>query len=364
MASSNDKVRVLERTFDTERVKFRVSTLLLLPYVPVGCLIATLRFCLLMNFLIARTILRILINGDGIIMRKITELFMMILGINVRLQGKRLPTEIIVCNKRSSIDGFIICYLLDVFAVDARNLPTCILHPLQLCSNEPRRAGKGPPTILFPERYSTTGQCVTPFDSSYLQGVSSIQPAAISYWRPLPLPVSTIGSSTLSDIFWMFFNPFTIVNVFLSLECIYCNDDNSMDNCSSAAKRIVSGLLKKPVLDISPKELSQYVDSLTPLPDHKISPTILLMVKKVEEVTPHVPRNVIIADLKKTASVDVTLANIFEGVVDFIPINTRQPQKTKPGKKSHENLQLTPFEKRKAELMETARRRYKEKHGL
>lgn len=359
---SNDKVRMLERTFDTERIKFRASTLILLPYIPIGCLIATLRFCLLINFLLARMILHIFLDGDGIIMRKITLLFMMILGICVRSHGKRLPTEIILCNRRCSIDGFIICYLLDVFAVDAWNLPKFVLPLLQLHPQEQRWAGKSPPTVLFPERYPTTGYCVTPFDPSHLQGITSIQPAAITYWRPLPLPISTNDGGAMSDLFWMFFNPFTIVNIFLSSECIYPTEDNSIEICSSAM-HIISELLNKPILGMSLKELSQYVDSLSPLPDHKISPSMLVMVKKVEEVTPHVPRNVILADLKKTASVDVTLANIFEGVVDFIPINKRRSPRKEHGK-TDRSPQLSPFEKRKAELMETARRSYKEKHGL
>lgn len=354
-----EKLKILEKTFDTERIKCGVSTVLLLPYIPLGCLIAALRFCLLVNFLMARTILRLFLDGNGIIMKNIILLFMIILGIHVKVHGKRLPSRTIICNKRSGIDSFIICFLLNVFAVDTCNLPTSIRPLLQLCSRDQRRAGKGPATVLFPEKYSTTGKHLTPFESC-LQGSSPIQPAAITYWRPLPISISTTTSSTMRDVFWMFFNPVTIVTLFLSPDYI---DNNSTESCSSAAMQMIAKLLDIPIIDITQKELTQYVDSLTPLPDHKISKPMLLMIKKVEEVMPHVPRNVIMADLKKTQSVDVTLANIFEGVVEFIPIKTRQPPQTKSGASQH-YTQLSPFEKRKAELMKTARQRYKEKHGL
>ena len=41
------------------------------------------------------------------------------------------------------------------------------------------------------------------------------------------------------------------------------------------------------------------------------------MVKQVQEILPRVPAQVIVADLVRTRSVDVTVTNILEGVVKY-----------------------------------------------
>ena len=50
------------------------------------------------------------------------------------------------------------------------------------------------------------------------------------------------------------------------------------------------------------------------------------MVRQVQEILPRVPANVIVSDLIKTRSVDVTVTNILEGVVKYVELPEQRQQ--------------------------------------
>ncbi|XP_070540728.1 lipid droplet-regulating VLDL assembly factor AUP1-like isoform X2 [Ptychodera flava] len=127
-----------------------------------------------------------------------------------------------------------------------------------------------------------------------------------------------------------------------------------------------------------------------------------IMTKQVQEVLPHVPAEVIQKDLYTTQCVDTTITNILEERVQFTPVDFTPPSSSKisedkssdgqvegataavplphTSKLSTESASATKFsaksfsrstnerqmsfQERKKALYDTARRRYKEKHGL
>lgn len=357
-----DRRKQLKEIFIEHRIELRPSTLLLLPYFPLGCFIALLRSCLLLNFLIARLTLQYVLSVDNVISRKITRLFMLILGISVRIQGIRMPVDVVVCNKRSSIDGFIIGHIVNIFVENEWDVPSFI-HPLfQLCVTR-KKGGKGPTAVVFPEKYASTGQGIVQFDEAFFQNVSSAQPATISYWRPFSISMTTVSSGIFSDLFWMFFTPFTTATISLNHECVFQHEDNSVKEYSDEVMRRISEMSGVPVLPISVDDAELHVMRLRNPYTTIIPPRILKMSRKVREVVPHVPENVIIADLKKTNCVDTTLANIFEGIVEYVPICSDTSSQNQV-KSTRQYTALTPFEKKKAEMLDAARKSYREKHGL
>jgi len=121
------------------------------------------------------------------------------------------------------------------------------------------------------------------------------------------------------------------------------------------------------------------------------NPEIHRMARQVKEVLPMVPYNTICTDLIKTRNVDQTITNILEGHVTYIPetpSTTSSPPtlpsnvNVAPDTSRHKQIKQDPlctaassfgksaqermlsFQERKQLLIETARQRYIEKHGL
>lgn len=81
--------------------------------------------------------------------------------------------------------------------------------------------------------------------------------------------------------------------------------------------------------------------------------------------------NLLIFILVKTRNVDITIANILDGIVTYTPdssqIITRSAplnQLQKSTVKDNSNLGSSSFQERKAKMIREARERYIQKHGL
>lgn len=116
----------------------------------------------------------------------------------------------------------------------------------------------------------------------------------------------------------------------------------------------------------------------------RIDPNLEMMARQVKEVLPLVPQHVIIQDLTKTRNIDYTISNILDGHVRYTPETpsptpTTQQSSTPSTSSSNEsmstqqkqmnfpksaNARMQSFQERKRELIENARKKYIEKHGL
>jgi len=94
-------------------------------------------------------------------------------------------------------------------------------------------------------------------------------------------------------------------------------------------------------------------------------PEILRMAAQVSDVLPYVPQNVIVANLKRTRCVDITITNILDGTVKYTPL-PQSVKESKPTlkKTAPNNFGVGSFMERKAKLIDEARERYIKKHGL
>ncbi|CAG0890141.1 unnamed protein product [Cyprideis torosa] len=91
----------------------------------------------------------------------------------------------------------------------------------QYAVNALRTNPQGRPILVLPEGTTTNGHIgLLEFHQSWFESFSGdmLQPVYLSAWRPFPkVALTTVESPFWGDIFWMFFSPFTLFTIrFLS----------------------------------------------------------------------------------------------------------------------------------------------------
>ncbi|XP_039256521.2 lipid droplet-regulating VLDL assembly factor AUP1-like [Styela clava] len=357
--------REIQKMFSTDRIPNIQSSVLVFAYLPIGILLFLLRICLLLNFVIARQLLKLIMKENNPVFKNISWIYMVILGVKVSVNGA-ICANVLISNQKSNIDGFIFSHGLNVVSENKWNLGPFMRKILRLENFKNIVAGKTLPIVIFPEGCPTTGAGILKFETSYFKRTNCVQVGAISTYRILPISTATAHSTLIGDMFWMLFTPVTSYTIQLS-ETVVKRDDNMSENdFLNSTMTQISNMLRVPVLTISCQDKNKYFENLRRQREAQkraisnASQKLLHMASKVQEIVPHVPRNVILNDLAKTNSIDVTLTNIFEGIVKFSPIKPKPKKQPKVKQPSPQSL----LEKRKAEMYEMARKRYKEKHEL
>lgn len=249
----------------------------------------------------------------------------------------------------------------------------------------------GVPIHLQPELKQTNGKAILKFTTWPFQLCKQVQPICIEVSRPfLDIKISTFDSVYWTDTIMYLFSPYTsyklrflpIVDQFDLSEIQF--SDKVRENIARALQVELSEYSATDLLhwekrlmdDVVRREMEgrQRPTSTSLSSGH---PTIHLMATQVKEVLPMVPYTVIYTDLLKTRSVDQTISNIFEGNVEYIPEpvqpSTSHEQRdesdhvkailvTSVGKSPQDRM--VPFQERKRQLLETARKRYITKHNI
>ncbi|XP_015380526.1 PREDICTED: ancient ubiquitous protein 1-like [Diuraphis noxia] len=238
--------------------------------------------------------------------------------------------------------------------------------------------------LLFPEGATTNGKCALLRFSNVPALISdNLQPVALRIIRPsfANINLSVLGSKYFTEILWFFFVPFTKFEYKL-LEVIKKSEDESNETFMSRVEIAISQELNISTSNITKNDKNEYKKKYflelaenarkrnkhhVTLDNFEEDPEILRMAVQVTDVLPYVPQNVVIANLRRTRCVDITITNILDGTIKFTPLpppqSSKEP-KTTPKKTEPNNFGVGSFMDRKAKLIDEARQRYIKKHGL
>jgi len=150
-----------------------------------------------------------------------------------------------------------------------------------------------------------------------------IQPVVLDAHRPFPaVAISCLESSLLSDTFFLLFSPYTSFSVRF-LEPTSCQENEDLESYVNRIETTIGEILGIAVTSYTSKDKDELVKRKiadAQMAAHEpTSNNLEVMAAQVKEILPHVPLATIIRDLGRTNSIDVTVANLVEGVVPFVP---------------------------------------------
>uniref|UniRef100_T1IIU4 Lipid droplet-regulating VLDL assembly factor AUP1 n=1 Tax=Strigamia maritima TaxID=126957 RepID=T1IIU4_STRMM len=238
--------------------------------------------------------------------------------------GKR-GRGILIENIKKHLNGINVIY----------SIITVLLYVIFLCISESVCS-----VLIHPEGLITNGSVgLLKFSSWPFSLARTINPIALRLNRPspFPIPASVAGSRWYADLFWFFFIPFTIFTVRYLPEDTKDEDEDEQDTANRVQETIAAEL-KLRATSLSTSDILEYIKrNLTPIQTtvqrnsittfSNENSELLRMAQQVKEVLPNVPLEVIRRDLLRTRNVDLTITNILEGLVPFVP-ETSQEQMT------------------------------------
>ncbi|XP_074642122.1 lipid droplet-regulating VLDL assembly factor AUP1-like isoform X2 [Tubulanus polymorphus] len=272
--------------------------------------------------------------------------------------------------------------------------------------------------LVFPEGMKTNGEKgLLKYNTKIFSPEQPIQPIALEVRRPslTDISVTVINGSWLSDAFWFLFVPYSHYDVRIlpviepgnqteaefslnaqkltanalklvptsltaadmvehEKKCLLLSQQQHRSTFSNVDAIHQSNLMNSPTLITRGSLRSSWRSS-----SHEEDERIRAMCEQVKEVLPHVPIHAIRKDLAITRDIDITISNILEDRVHFIPENESKPTAVKKPPVSQSTPQKPiaaksfprsskerhmSLEDRKRILVETARQRYLAKHGI
>jgi len=384
----------LSSLFFFKRLPSGVPLLLCLLYMPLGVCLLVVRFFIAVQAFLALS----LFHTDGPLRRLVVRVMAAVLGVVVRTDQDHPPDarpRLMLANHVSWLDTLAVQMATPCDAAGSAATWPCVRHALRqrLVSSqqEVRECGA---LLLQPEGTNTSGRAgLLTFSAQLLDDQEEVQPVAIRV-RRLPLAdvrVSTVTSSPLSDLLYFLFVPVTLFTVSFLSPVTRLEGETTAEFVERARVAIALQLKITPT-KYSAGDKAELVKRLTfrPPPPRRpappaASPELQRMALQVKEVLPRVPLPAIVGDLKRTRSVDQTIANLLEGVVRYVPEElpaaSASAAAPAPGRaplgpggtdfhtgaaqfaRSSADRQLS-FEERKRRLLDNARRRYIERNSL
>lgn len=413
-AAGVDNLMILKRFPDGSNL------LPLLLYLPVGAALVVIR-C----FIFAQAMLVFfLLSWIPFVQSFILRVMFAVCGLVVMTDGAIPPNRqqlLLVANHITSLDPFIVSLVMHCALV--LDSPACSADFIQLCKQVQNSAEMSRedglhhvkkcvdeskvPLLFFPEGgRANSALGLLKFRPLPFQLATPIQPIAITTRRWIfDINISCISSAWWVDLLLCFFVPVT----FFSLKFMPVTKCRESENCEQFAERVQANLAKGmgiTATEVTYSDLTDAVknrqrlqvgqsqlqtaqssggeqpgagraDKAAPAQEVVTSsdPALNLMLKQVQEVLPYATGRAVLADLENTHDVDVTITNILEGRVDL----QQHPQPSAPSSSQSEmdaatfkaeNFPKTAPERqmslqeRKQAMLEAARSKYKEKHGI
>ncbi|XP_076804877.1 lipid droplet-regulating VLDL assembly factor AUP1-like isoform X2 [Clavelina lepadiformis] len=388
----------LEKIVKTDRITTgaqTISSFILFLYFPIGVILAAFRICLTINFLCAQILFNLLCFRDNMIRRAFERLYFAVLGIvhvqpNMKLHQRHC---MLVANKLTNIDGVFLSILCNCsYACNEKHTSVLrwLLRIVNLHENPEQRMSlleTGNTSLLVqPESYPTCGAALLKFRSGLFDNEKQIQPMTIKLKRPFPISGGTLGSSWVQDLLWTYFCPLSVYEV--KVHPVICKEsEEAADLFRDRVRKSMSQALGIPCSNYDASDVEELIkrkkfesrrpqQHLESRQESAINPRTKMMAKQVKDILPHVPLPIILSDLVKTKSVDVTVANILEGVVKFVPetsisspstsqVVTKQPSPSKgAGFSRNAGERHMTLQEKKEAFLNKARENYLKKHGL
>ncbi|XP_049777381.1 lipid droplet-regulating VLDL assembly factor AUP1-like [Schistocerca cancellata] len=389
----------VKELFRESRYPSGLSALLLSIYSPFGLLLAVLRFLFGLQLILTSRLLPQL----SIAKSKAFHIVCPLLGLLVSHENKEAKdttSRVFVANHVTRWDALIFHLTLGCLTKPKDwGLPLWVNDLLGIKDDmvderhQDSDSGTGA-VLLLPEGTTTSGtKGLLKFAPCEF---SAVQPVAVKIKRPAFADVAPtlLSSSTWADLFWFLFTPYTMYTL-IFLPVMRREED---EDDSAFAKRLQTEIaaalgLSATTCTAADKaewakrraaELRRQAAAARRALAQGTSSDLQRMVRQVAEVLPRVPHEAILRDLMRTRSVDITISNILEGQVRYDPL----PESLSPlsstlitsipsgasqstssescppcfPKSAQERMQS--FHERKARLIENARQKYIEKHGL
>ncbi|XP_062065698.1 lipid droplet-regulating VLDL assembly factor AUP1 [Lepus europaeus] len=396
-----------ERLFDSHRLPGDGFLLLaLLLYAPVGFCLLVLRLFLGIHVFLVSCAL-----PDSVLRRFVVRTMCAVLGLVARQEDSGLRdhrVRVLISNHVTPFDHNIV-NLLTTCSTPLLNSP-----PSFLCWSRGfmEMDGQGelveslkrfcastrlPPTplLLFPEEEATNGrEGLLRFSSWPFSIQDVVQPLTLQVQRPL-VSVTVSDASWVSELLWSLFVPFTVYQV-RWLHPVHRHLGEGSEEFALRVQQLVAKELGQIGTRLTPADKAEHMkrqrhprlrpqsaQSFSPSPGPSADVQLATLAQRVKEVLPHVPLGVIQRDLARTGCVDLTITNLLEGAVAFMPEDITegtQSLSTAPTPKFPSSGSATPqpttltfaksswarqesLQERKQALYEYARRRFKERQA-
>lgn len=300
--------------------------------------------------------------------------------------------SILLANQTSNIDHLLLNFLLGFHQVVTNNSAVMFADTSVLSVNSDKREKElddliktRKAIVFFPEDIVTSARVIFPFCDWPFHSKLKVQPVAVQATRfPFDISPSVLGSGVVGDLLWSFFCPFTVYDITI-MEPMSRKEGDSVAEYRELVRNTLGKKLKNVLVEFT-------VDDVRTFASEQTAPQQILKqqakrdefeskVKRVREVLPYVPRNLVVQDLKKTGSIDATVCNFVEGNIKFEPLTPQQIEREKreteaskrklaaaKKKKNFESSlpierQMT-LEEKKAAFIQKARQDYIKKHEL
>ncbi|KAL0104296.1 hypothetical protein PUN28_017196 [Cardiocondyla obscurior] len=384
----------IQDLFNKSRFPSGWSLLLLIIYSPIGFVLVLFRLLVVLLLWLLASLL-----PDCNSLRKFLSYGARIaFGIVIKIDSESEPRDkqsrIIIANNVSVLDHFALRRATETLVPTVWELPTALSNVLglqkmnmnskeTLIANIKQFLSTSTYSIAVQPEFGTTNNQVAllKFNSWPFSIETAVQPVAIKALRSelVPVHVTTLASTWLTEVFWFMFVPYTVFT--LKYLKIRRNSDHEI-LVREVEKDIADALglqtCSHTVSDKTEYEKRYRMRILSNARPNRNAPNsqvihsieIQRMVRQVSEVLPLVPQNVILRDLVKTRNVDVTIANILDGIVTYTPEPNPSAQSSVTSSSGSSNstkdkvLGTTSFQEKKAKMIQEARERYIKKHGL
>nr|XP_022289577.1 ancient ubiquitous protein 1-like [Crassostrea virginica] len=405
----------MEALFHVNRIPDSRTKLMTALYFPFGVALVIIRLFITLHALLVTCIL-----PKSAATSFILKTIFGVIGIQVFIQEDRRKdknAKVIVSNHVSNLDHMIIDFIIANITPDIVGLSSFMQW---LTGFRDFGSSKGTdvleenirkfvreskfPVLLHPEKATTNGTGLLKF-MPFPFSLGKVQPVAIQATRwPNTLAVTTLTSNIYQDFLWSLFVPYTIYKVKLLPE-EECNEGESEEEFAERVRRNMAECLGVPLTEFTwsdkqdlikrleeeeaRRQEQQKKSSQRPIgslsSNRSVSdPELQRMMQQVLDVLPDTPASIILQDLEKTREVDLTITNILEGKVSKENNKASQasdsllyirkkinvdiaPSHQKYGDTTFHSVatsRMLSLEERKQIMLETARQRYKEKHGL
>ncbi|XP_047599881.1 lipid droplet-regulating VLDL assembly factor AUP1 isoform X1 [Lutra lutra] len=188
------------------------------------------------------------------------------------------------------------------------------------------------PLLLFPEEEATNGrEGLLRFSSWPFSIQDVVQPLTLRVQRPL-VSVTVSDASWVSELLWSLFVPFTVYQV-RWLPPVHRQLGEGNEEFALRVQQLVAKELGQTGTRLTPADKAEHMkrqrhprlrpqsaqSSFPPSPGPSPDVQLATLAQRVKEVLPHVPLGVIQRDLARTGCVDLTITNLLEGAVAFMP---------------------------------------------
>ncbi|XP_031238127.1 ancient ubiquitous protein 1 isoform X2 [Mastomys coucha] len=343
-----------ERLFDSHRLPSDGFLLLaLLLYAPIGLCLLVLRLFLGLHVFLVSCAL-----PDSVLRRFVVRTMCAVLGLVARQEDSGLRdhrVRVLISNHVTPFDHNIV-NLLTTCSTPLLNSPPSFVCWSRGFMEMDRRvelveslkkfcaSTRHPPTplLLFPEEEATNGrEGLLRFSSWPFSIQDVVQPLTLQVQRPL-VSVTVSDASWVSELLWSLFVPFTVYQV-RWLHPIHRQLGEENEEFALRVQQLVAKELGQIGTRLTPADKAEHmkrqrhprfhpqsVQPSFPSPPSPSDVQLTTLAHRVKEVLPHVPLNVIQGDLARTGCVDLTITNLLEGAVAFMPEDVTEGSQSLP----------------------------------